>query len=239
MKESHIKLLFEIHFFELMIISLALFALYHINKFKPFKKVNNLYAIYSISCILFFLLSNSEVIHLFFEPKSKAARITFELWNAFFCVAELYVFSGFFVLLMKNNLFRKVIIFSIVINSIFFLYLIIIIFDHSSAKKDIFLASVIFNICELVTLFVYCIFFYYRTMQTIHSVYPKNKAILWIVNSLLFYIILALPFFFILEEIRNIDKLFYYVMYSLHFISIGNLLLFTGLAFRAKKVLTE
>lgn len=239
MSEALFRILVQSHVFDLMIIFLAFFALYHILKYRPIKTVNLILGFYCVFCILFFVLSNTQVLYRFFEPKTKSVRIAFETLNSAFCVAELIVFSSFFFLLLKNKLLRKAIVFMSLLNSITILNFLLTIFNHSSRKADIFEASITLDIGVLITLFIFCILFYYSTMQNICSIFPKNKGVLWIVNSLFFYIILTLPFFFLYEETKRIDRLVFNTMYSLHYFCIANLLVSIGLAFKTTKTLTE
>lgn len=239
MSEKVFRTLIQVHFFDLFIILAAFFGLYYILKYSPYKKVSLFIGLYCAICALFFFVSNSQILYLFFEPKSKPVRIAFETLNSAFCVTELISFSAFFFLLAKNKKLQRTIISISLLNCLTILYFLMIIFDYSSRKDEIFLASIILNTCELITLFIFCMLFYYTTMQNINTIFPQNKAVLWIVNSLFFYIILTLPFFFLHEEIKRIDRVVYNTMYGLHYFCIANLLVSIGLAFKTRKTLTE
>ena len=216
----------------------VLYCSFYVISLKPLKTINYLFAFYALAGILLFSIFQSEILKIFIDKKSIRYKVAFESSNLLFCFAELVAFSGFFFILLKNKWAGKLIKVMSLANIIPLIYFLYVIFNQSSQKTDIYRASIFFNITEMATLFVFCLLFYYTTMQNIHTVFPENKAVLWIVNSLFFYIILNLPFFFLEEELRKTDRVFPLFMYSLHYISLGILYLTIGLAFRTKKAPT-
>lgn len=227
------------HYLDVLIIFFALFAFFHIVKFKPKGWAIYLFSLYILSGLYLFSFGNAYVIKNFWGLKNEYFHTANELNNAFFCTSELVAFSTFFYFSFKNAYQRSATIFLILINIVYLLHFISTLFDKSNSNQFIWLSSILLNILELITLFILCIFFYYSTMKSTTSLFPKNKAILWIVNSLFFYIILSLPFFIIIKEIRSVNREFYVLMYVIHYLALTNLFLWIGLALRTKKSIME
>lgn len=227
------------HYLDVLIVCFALFAFHHIVKYKPKDGSIYLLILYILSGIYLFTLGNEGLLKHFWGLENKNLNIVHELGNTFFCTFELIAFSNFFYIFLKNVYHRRIIILLLLINIVYLLRFISTIFDDSSSNQSIWLSSVLFNILELLTLFTLCILFYYCTMKSTTSLYPKNKAILWVVNSLFFYIILSLPFFIIINEIKSVNRKFYVLMYIIHYLAICNLFLWIGLTFRTKKPIIE
>lgn len=223
----------------LLVVLPALFSLFHVCKSKPLRSINYLIISYEFFYILGLSIVDSRLFGSYFDRRSIRFTIIFELTNVIFCVFELLTFSALFFSLFKNKWADLPVKILSSVNTIPFIYFLFIIFFKSSQAPDIYQASILFVICGMATLFIFCILFYYTTMQDSHTIFPKNKAILWVINSLFFYLILTIPFLFLEEEVRKVDKFLFRSMYCLHYISIGTLFFFIGIAFKTKKALTE
>ena len=192
---------------------------------------------YATSGLVIFLGLDILRYELYFQGRRNSLLL--ETCNILFAIIETTAFNMFFY--KVNFKFHKLIITAYlvlfyILSVIFFIKII----DPEFSKSQITSFSFQITVIEFFQLlFLTLIYFYQLFTGEPVMVKPLNKTpSFWITTGLFFYIVVSLPFLLIGYKLFYYDHSLYYLISSIHFISIIFLFLCLAKAFSCKTTLT-
>ena len=218
----------------------SLFALIIGIKFYRKEKSYNLFITYTISTIILVNIGMDFVKHCFSIEKISGA-IILESGNTLFALVEFSIFIYFFKMVLHGKLISK----SISIIWIAFIILSMVFFskitETNITKSEINMLSFSINIIEFFILILFCLIYFY---QLLTNEYHKLSLLtdspsFWIISGIFFYCIVSLPFLFISDILLNRFRTLYFIVASIHYISLSILFLCLAKSFSCKKMLTK
>jgi len=212
MDDSFFKKLFfdwsKVYYTTPIVIVCSFLAIVFGIKYYQKEKTHILFIIYSISTFLLFLLAESFTIISLKTSRNKAAII--ETGNILFEFIELSVFYYFFLQIINSNVVR------LIMKSSFIVFLILVILFF------------------LIPIFTY--FFELFTKDPVNDIFYSPS--LWITSGLFLYCLSTLPFLLISDSLGTSNRSLYFLMFSIHFLSLSLLFLTIIKAFTCKKPIT-
>ena len=200
------------------------------------EKVYACFVLFSVSCFLLFSLT--DIIRLVLPFRSRNKFMALETCNVLFEFTELFVFYYYFLQIIKSTLIRSIMKLSLII--ILFLVLLFF-FKITNYNFLIFqinqfstLISILVFFLLLIPIFIY--FFETFNSDPINDI--RHSPCLWITSGLFLYCLASLPFLLIFGYLYKSDRYLYYLMFSIHYVSLSFLFLTIIKAFIWRKPLT-
>ena len=240
MDDSFFKKLFfdwsKVYYTTPIVIVCSFLAIVFGIKYYQKEKTHILFIIYSISTFLLFLLAESFTIISLKTSRNKAAII--ETGNILFEFIELSVFYYFFLQIINSNVVRLIMKSSFIV----FLILVILFFvkvnDQNLSKNQVVQFSALIGSIKiflfLIPIFTY--FFELFTKDPVNDIFYSPS--LWITSGLFLYCLSTLPFLLISDSLGTSNRSLYFLMFSIHFLSLSLLFLTIIKAFTCKKPIT-
>lgn len=228
---------FERTFFtEFTVILTTFFLLYVIIKHYPKKKFAYLFLMYAIACLILFIALPIQM--FFFPVEGRLRTVILESANTFFAICELYVFITFFFQIIESKKTKKTFF---LLLSAFFISIIVFfatVLDANTGRTEIAKVSIAVNILEF-SIFLVAILSYFNELFTKPPTQDlANSPAFWISSGLFIYILISLPMLLFSEYIMMANRSLYYLLFSLHFLSLALLLFTICKAFLCREPLT-
>ena len=192
--------------------------------------------IYVLSSMTFLIVWDSVLIAL---ENGRRRTAIIEVTNTVFSLIEATVFFYFFNAIFKNNRLKYFTYLGLTAIFIFSIILFIAISDPSFSRKQISSVSLAINSLEFLLILTLCLFYFYGLFK--HDIAEfrllKDTPSFLIVTSLFFYVLVSLPFFFIGGVLLYNNRSLYYIMFSLHYISLSLLVFCIAKALRSKSTI--
>lgn len=194
-----------------------------------------------------YIIANLVLINIVFdfliillELKYLTSSIFREGFNTVFALVELTVFLFFFRSLPTLKYL------SLVINIVwlaFFcvcLYFLSVIFRGNISVAQLMQTSYLINCIEFFVLLTFCLLYFYTllTKNIDNTVALIQSPSFWIISGLFFYSSVSLPTLLIAEELYPRYRNLYFLMGTIHYLSISILLLCITKAFKCRRPLT-
>jgi hypothetical protein len=205
--------------------------LYHYNE----KERIFFLAYFFIGVILFVVANPIDFLRIL---TGKKLVIFSEISNTIFELVEFIAFYYFFKKCFQNKKIKK-------ISKIFLICLCIFIAAFFTGLifpdytiENIRNHSLFINVIEFFFLAVMCLTYFYELLTGIPKINLFQRPSFFITTSTFFYSVLSIPFFMIAWDIRKIEKSFYFILFSCHYIVLTILLLTISKAFLCRKPIT-
>jgi hypothetical protein len=198
------------------------------------EKIYTFFIVYSISC--FFLILISGVLRVTFPINDSI--IIIETGNTLFEFIELSVFYYFFLQIINSNVVRLVMKFSFITFLILVILFLVKITDQNFNKNQVIQFSTLIGSIKfflfLIPIFTY--FFELFINDPVKDIFHGPS--LWITSGLFLYCLATLPFLLISDSLHKSDKSLYFLMFSIHFLSLSFLFLTIIKAFVCRRPIT-
>ena len=198
------------------------------------EKIYTFFIVYSISCFFFLLIS--DVLRATLPLNDRT--IIIETGNTLFEFIELSVFYYFFLQIINSNVVRLLMKFSFITFLIFVILFLVKITDQNLSKNQIIEYSTLIGSLKfflfLIPIFTY--FFELFNKDPVNDIFHSPS--LWLTSGLFLYCLLTLPFLLISDSLITTDKFLYFLMFSIHFLSLSFLFLTIIKAFTCRKPIT-
>jgi hypothetical protein len=188
------------------------------------------YSVVSLVCIVLWAVIKSS-------GTSKANEfLQIEFVNVSLSIVEFITFYIFFTKNIRSNRVKPV---SNVAITIFLLLSFLFFLDSLSSTSSTDMIkkwSFQLNIFEFLLILIACLYFFYEQFTKQESVSLTGKSSFWIVTGVFFYVLVSLPFFLIGPKLYSYSHFGYFLMSSIHYISLGFLFIFLSKAFLCNRV---
>lgn len=233
---DYLNLIEKYYYTEIIVFLTSFFLLSIIIRYFSKKKFANLFLTYALGCILLFAGLSFKLI--FIPMNDRLSTVIIECANTIFAIIELGVFLTFFFQIIYSQTAKKLLLlFSIgfIVSVIFFFATAL---DIGNNNTEIRKASLTVNILEF-SIFLVAILFYYIELFTKPPTLDLARSpAFWISSGLFIYILASLPFLLIAEYLWVQNKQLFYLIFSLHYLSLSLLLLTISKAFLCEQPLT-
>lgn len=224
------------YYTEIVVILASLFLLYVIIKYFSKKKFAYLFLVYAITCIILFL--GFPIQRSVFPPTGRLGTVVIESVNTLFAISELSVFIIFFFQIINSKSSKKLLLLILSLFFISIIYFLSKLLNLNSDRSEIMKASLFVNILEF-SIFLVAVLSYFMELFTKPP--TQNLALspaFWISSGLFIYILGSLPLLLFAEYIWAANRNLYYLLFSIHFLSLSLLLLTISKAFLCPEPLT-
>lgn len=172
-------------------------------------------------------------------PASRRRLALLEITNSVLVVLEGFVFIYYFKIILKLKFLNHAPSFFLSATLTLTIMMCILINNPKTTKDEIVTFSLLLNILEFFVLLLLCLTYFYKFVKTEvgKSISLKDTPSFIIITGLFFYIIISLPFFLVGSKLAKFENA-YYLMYSIHYVSLSILFLGFEKAFRCKTPLT-
>jgi len=191
------------------------------------------YTVVNLVCLIIWDYSTAQI------ANNAERTITLEVVNTFFTLFEVSIFAYFFNAVINSKyarLFLKIALLAVyTLSSIFFILTI----TSQFTEGRMMTFSYRVNISEFLILLLLCLIYFYELFDQKRQLpHFKKTASFLIVTGLFFYTLISFPFLLIGDKLASYSKHLYYVMFSMHYLSIGVLFICLAKAFKCKTSLT-
>ena len=229
----------QLHYTGLLWLLCSLLAL--IIGIKHYRKERS-YQLLIFYCLSSLILTNviSDFIYFSFDYTDVRRTIYFETTNTLFAIIEISAFFYFFKQILNRKFIQQLIkIFWVIFLSLCIAFLIKMT-EVGLSKIQLRKISYFINIIEFLLLLPLCLLYFYQLLTKVQNkpVQLIDSPSFWIVSGLFFYCIVSLPFLFISDNMLIKSAYLFYLMGSIHYISISLLFLCLAKAFSCQKTLT-
>ena len=232
------KLFFEwsrVYYTTPMVIFCSFLAIFFGIKYYQKEKTYIFFILYSIITFLLFLPVKIFVIMLLPPSRNKTAIL--HTGNTLFELIEFFVFYYFFQQIIKSNFARSVMKLSLISLLSLSILFIVKISDQNFSKEQIIRLSTFIWSVKFFLLLVPILAYFFEIFRTDPLKDISQSPSLWIISGLFFYTLATLPFILISEFLFESDKPLYYLMFSIHFLSLSFLFLTIIKAFTCRKLI--
>jgi len=218
-------------------IACMLFALCISLTFHKEERIRVVFIIYIIAGLL--LLAIPIVRNMLGTYTVRSALVLNEMGNTIFENIELYVFLFFFSQVLKstflNRIFLALALIFLVLSCYYFFWLL----QSKASNTKIIKFSMQLNALEMLFLLIACLTYYFHLFKERPLIDLFKKPSFLITVSLLFYCIIIIPFFVIGESLRKSNPSVYNLLSFVHFMTFSLVYLSITKAFLCKAQLTK
>ncbi len=209
-------------FLEPVIIILSLYLLHIVIKQTKKQQFSYLFLIYSLACLLIFLVSPIQ--RFYFPLGGRGVSVFIESLNSVFVVTELLVFGIYFIKILDSkkarNSVKILICLFVVVTILFFSKLV----NPSFGTGEIQRASAGLNIIEFGILLVAIFSYFIQLFTKPPTLILIQSPSFWISSGLFIYILVSLPM--LLFSVHSfLERDLYYLVFVFHYTALALLLL--------------
>jgi hypothetical protein len=221
------------YYLEFFVILCALFSVIVLIYKWQKSKVYFFLFLYSIAGIWLFSSSSIELIVL----KEYSGFIIY-INDLVFALIEYYTFYLLFSLVIKSKKLKIIMQFFFLLFILSIIYFIQQLSLPTSSRILLFTITDIIIGSELFAIAIFCLYYFYTLFKDIKPDPLLSRPSFWIISALLFYCLLAAPFFMISTKIMLNYYFFAQGLYSIHLFSLSLLYLAIAKAALCKKPIT-
>lgn len=220
------------YYTEVFLILCIIFVLISCVKFFKKSKTHLYFLIYYGACFHLYFIIN---IIYYLDQKGRPHLLLTETSNTIFQLIELFVFAKYLffqrIIFLKEEHINRIIYIFAAFSSMFILW----IFMPKTKTIDINRFSYFLTVLELIILLALTLIYFLTLFKRPTLVNLTKTPSFWISTVLLFYCLIAIPFFTVANDIMPINVIFFSGVYACHTIFLAFLVLTTSLVFIWKK----
>jgi hypothetical protein len=191
---------------------------------------------YAISCLILFI--GTPVQRIFFPTQGRLSTVIDECANTVFAISELCVFVIFFFQIITSRNSKRLLLLLSGVCLISIVFFGAQVYNIETTRSEIMTASVIVNIVEFAVFLVGILTYFVELFTRPPTRDLGRSPDFWISSGLFIYILASLPLLLFGEYIWIERRSLYFLLFSLHFLSLSLLLLTISKAFLCQELLT-
>jgi len=219
-----------------IVIICSLFATLFGLKYYYKEKTHILFIIYSTTIFLLFMTLDIFKITSSLSSRNMSAII--EAGNTIIEVIELFIFYHFLFQIIKSKFVRSIMKFGFIILLLLSILFLTKLSDQNFNRNQIIQFSALIASIKFFQLLIPLLTYFFEIFTTAPIRDISKSPSLWITSGLFIYCLATLPFLLISGYLYSSNRSLYFLMFSIHYLSLGFLFLTIIKAYTCRKLIT-
>lgn len=191
-----------------------------------------LFVLYSFLYLVTIMVT--ETLSILLVQNGRLSAVIFEIINTIIAAIEVVIFYRFYSIVIMSRPIKYIMGIGLVP-----LFVLIIIFffkalNLNSSKAEITNSSILVNIVEFFLIIIPCLTYFYEIFKKDVNQIKIESSTFWVTAGIFIYCISTLPFLIISENLLLYNKGLYFLMFTVHYLSLCFLFLSLSRAFQCK-----